>query len=288
MAQESWCDMYNPLKRSGKKHKPRTGMREEERVLMRDKGFFSTTDKLVASLRLRKIEREHTSVGSLLDTRTMFELDDPEKFRPTKVKTDKSRKRENIFGLSSDKLEMAETAEKIFKEKELTLQKMGMETLYSTEELIWKSKANAPDYLLKRQFERIDLVKFFSTIKVEQRKKFKKQCRERLFEICEKLRSKCNVSYNNMSDVFHPDANAHRAHCMYIMKLYKYIKAENIEDLILEKLLVIKFHVLIVFLFCFNKLRFSSEFLGRRKTRAFGEGGVGKKSSIYFAEICHT
>ena len=38
-----------------------------------------------------------------------------------------------------------------------------------------------------------------------------------------------------MSEIFHPDANAHRTHCQYIMKLHKTISAENIEDPILER-----------------------------------------------------
>lgn len=216
--------------------KPRTGVREEERAHMRDKGSLSSTDKLVASLRLRKIERDHSSIGALLDTRAMFDLDDPEKLRPTKAKVEKSRKREIIIGL--DKVETAEAAEQFFKDNEFTFQMKDKETSYATEELIWKTKSTAPNYLLKRHFERPDLVRFYSTLKVEQRKKFKAKCRERLFDICEKLRSKCRLSYNKMSDVFHPDANAHRAHCLYIMNLYKLISAEVIEDPILDKLLV--------------------------------------------------
>ena len=38
-----------------------------------------------------------------------------------------------------------------------------------------------------------------------------------------------------MSDIFHPNANSHRAHCQYVMKLYKSVTTDNIEDPILEK-----------------------------------------------------
>lgn len=34
----------------------------------------------------------------------------------------------------------------------------------------------------------------------------------------------------NSSGVFHSSANAHRVHCMYLMKLYKGIRADTIED----------------------------------------------------------
>jgi hypothetical protein len=36
--------------------------------------------------------------------------------------------------------------------------------------------------------------------------------------------------------VFHPQANAHRVHCIYLLKLYKGISAHTIEDPVLKRL----------------------------------------------------
>jgi len=75
---------------------------------MRDKTATSETEKLVASLRLKKIELEHKSIGAMLDKRTMFDLDDPEIHR----KTPKSRniyiKRENINAAADQKTSLAQ------------------------------------------------------------------------------------------------------------------------------------------------------------------------------------
>ena len=222
-----------------KSERIRTGILPEERDKMRDKGALNSTEKLVCSLRLRKIEKEHTSIGALLDNRTLFDLDDPEKFRPIKAKSDKVKgKRENIFGL--DKVEVAEMAAKLHQESKLQMN--SSKVSYETEELIWKTKSKASDYFLKRQFEKPELCSFFSSLKPEHRQKFKVQCRERLYDISNKLRAKCQISLTVMSDVFHPEANIHRAHCQYIMKLYKSITAENIEDPVLQKYMVIITH----------------------------------------------
>ena len=220
----------------GQSGRVRTGVHPDERALMRDKGT-SATDKLVTTIRLGKLQKEFTSIGALLDTRHMFDLEDPDKYRPKKAKRSETTKRENILG--TDNALVADTAVAKFEETQLQQQLAEVEKSFSTEKLIWKAKSQAPEYFLKREFERQDLVNFCASMKSEQRKGFKTQCKQRLYEICTKIRSTCNKKLNKMSDVFHPDANSQRAHCLYIMRVYKAITAGNLEDPIMENLMVI-------------------------------------------------
>ena len=64
----------------------KTGLNPGEREKVIAKGTLSSTDKLVTSLRLRKIEKEHTSTGALLDNRRMHDLEDFDRLRPSKLK----------------------------------------------------------------------------------------------------------------------------------------------------------------------------------------------------------
>ena len=212
-------------------NREKTGNKTADRRKMRDKGTLSSTDRLVMNLRLRKIEQEHTSTGTLLDTRRMYDLDEAEKFRVLKARnSDKYKKRDvDLF----DDPPRAVEADHKKDEIEDSLEKCQQ---YATEELIWKSKSSAPDYTLKRQFERPDLVDFLKNLSAQKKGEFKKECRQQFYKLCDRLRSKCMSSRMKMSDIFHPNANSHRAHCQYVMKLYKNITTENIEDPVLQKL----------------------------------------------------
>ena len=94
----------------------KTGLNPGEREKVIAKGTLSSTDKLVTSLRLRKIEKEHTSTGALLDNRRMHDLEDFDRLRPSKLKgKEKAKKRELARQLDA---EAKAAAEEVAKERE--------------------------------------------------------------------------------------------------------------------------------------------------------------------------
>jgi hypothetical protein len=129
------------------------------------------------------------------------------------------------------------------------------EDSYRTEEQIWRTKSKTSGYFLKRQFERPDLNEFYKNMKPEICKKYKQLTKNLFHSVCDKLKKKCFESQNKMSDIFDEEANAHRAHCQYIMKLYQMISSQTIEDPILQKLKVsfksFYLHFISFFLFIF-------------------------------------
>lgn len=211
-----------------------TGTNSLERSKMRDKGSINpSTEKLVTALRLKKIEREHKSVGSLLDTRKMYDLDDPDAHRPPKMKSEKARavvaKREAVTEKDIPVDALMQDMEERARQEKCAADNAD----FATEELLWKNKCNQDDYFLKRRFERPELHNFFVNLNAAQRAEFKIKCRETLRSICKRERKKCFDRLSRMSDLFHFEANEHRAHCQYMLKLHKAIRCEYIEDPVL-------------------------------------------------------
>jgi hypothetical protein len=56
-----------------------------------------------------------------------------------------------------------------------------------------------------------------------ERIQFKQKITDTVISLAKKYRSECLQMKLNMdlNGVFHPEANAHRVHCIYLMKLYK-------------------------------------------------------------------
>ena len=73
---------------------------------------------------------------------------------------------------------------------------------------------------------------------LDQKRQFQVSCHEALIDLATKYREEMQAMKADMdlAGVFHPDANAHRAHCMYLLKIYKNITSDNIEDPILRKM----------------------------------------------------
>ena len=60
-------------------------------------------------------------------------------------------------------------------------------------------------------------------MQVDQKEEYLRSCKEELFKLSRKYRDEMNdmKTEMNKSGMFHPDANTHRAHCLYLTKLYK-------------------------------------------------------------------
>jgi hypothetical protein len=106
------------------------------------------------------------------------------------------------------------------------------------EEKIWKDKTSKASYFEQRKYKYPHLEQFFQSLTSQQMIEFKEKVSERLVSFAETCRSKCKSLKFEMDvkGIFHPEANAHRVHCIYLMMLYKGICCDNIEDVVLHKM----------------------------------------------------
>jgi len=68
---------------------------------------------------------------------------------------------------------------------------------------------------------------------------YKKNITETIVQLAKKFRAESRQLKLNMdlNGIFHPEANAHRVHCIYLMKLYKGIECSSVEEPILMSML---------------------------------------------------
>lgn len=191
-----------------------------------EKKVSKNTEKVVASLRIKQIENGIRSISSILDTRTLYELETVERKdlnsareREKQEKRNNARRGNNL--IFSSITNQGAVALELLKEKGVVVNETTDE--FGDEERIWKHKYHTPSYTQKRKFENPKLHEYFKHLTTEEQKEFKIQCRETLYKLSSDLRKQHTHLKNEMDSrgVFHPAANAHRAHCMYLLKLYK-------------------------------------------------------------------
>jgi hypothetical protein len=196
------------------------------------KALLKSSEELVTQARLRKIAKDHMSIGSLLDTRTVFALDDGYKRLRMNGRFDSEKRSvrtlNEIDAISEKKEAIAD------KGKELT--SLGSD--YTNEKEIWRAKASQPTYSLKRKFHKPEIHEYKEKMNPLQIKEYRKRIDEAIQNLADKCRAECAQLKMEMdlNGVFHPDANAHRVHCIYLMKIYKGIQSDSIEDPILEEM----------------------------------------------------
>jgi hypothetical protein len=195
--------------------------------------------KMVEQVRLQNIEKENKSSGALLDTRTLHKLEEPKVGlnNKAKAKLDTQKRVESRRN--------ARTEEELKKGSEQAINKMmakGVDIVktsnFENEELIWATKSSDPNYSKKRRFDDPELHAFKNSLSLEDRRMYKSLCHQALVDLATKYREEIEEIRSDMdlAGIFHPDANTHRAHCMYLMKLYGGIRADTIEDPILRKI----------------------------------------------------
>jgi hypothetical protein len=192
-----------------------------------EKKVSKNTEKVVATLRIKQIENGIRSISSILDTRLLHELDPIERKdlngareREKQDKRNNTRRNNNLL-FSSSITNQGAIALELLKEKGIEVQATTEE--YGDEERIWKHKYQTTSYTQKRKFENPQLHKYYQQLNSEQQKEFKIQCRETLYRLSSDLRKSHSYLKSEMDHrgIFHPAANAHRAHCQYLLKLYK-------------------------------------------------------------------
>jgi len=118
---------------------------------------MSSTDKLVSSLRLRKIEKEHKSIGALLDKRALYDIIDPGEKRKAIRSKERREQRQNERRDAQQINKLVDHPEDVAKIADKSL----IDTQFQTEKMLWELKSNASSYSLKRRFEKPELEDFF-------------------------------------------------------------------------------------------------------------------------------
>lgn len=206
----------------------------------KDRLIDKNAEEIVLATRLKAIEKDHRSIGSMIDTRQLSAIVDPPKSLRAAARADAEQRMTSRRGAKGT-AELTEQTDKAFaamRKKGISLSALIAQG-FENEELIWKTKANDPDYTQKRKYDHPELQHFRDRMTLEQRRLYKEKTRERLLDLAQKYRDEMMAAKAEMdlSAVFHPEANAHRAHCMYLNKLYKSIRADTIEDPVLKELL---------------------------------------------------
>ena len=205
-----------------------------------------TTEKAVADLRIKTIENGIRSISSMLDTRTLYELDSIER-KNNKLEKKMQEKRFNTRrgnNLSHDAL-LNQGALALQALKEQGQQVAVTTEEYGDEEKIWKHKYRTPTYNQKRIFDNPKLHEYYRKLNTEEQREFRIQCRESLYKLSSELRQQLTQHKQQLDNrgVFHPAANAHRAHCLYLLKIYKMYGTRDLGRLSLAlALLTVPFH----------------------------------------------
>lgn len=191
-----------------------------------------TASELVYLARLKKIEREHRSIGATLDKRMLYRIED------TKIPLKERENRRGGINNASSNACSEDTSKSSKRQTEVVNKDLGgvkvednihgsnpdpISSDFHNEELIWKTKSHSQNYASKRKYHYPELQDFYESLGAEKKADFQHRCREKVLDISRKLRKNYNLmkSEMNQSCVFHPEANTHRAHCLYIAKIYK-------------------------------------------------------------------
>lgn len=190
-------------------------------------------DKITSQLRITQIEKNIRSISSILDNRKLYEFEEvPSDLRRERERADRKHKtrRENVTQNS------VIDAVAFLKEQGIKMNQVIDE--FSDEEILWRNKSKSATYTQKRKFEDPELHRFYLSLNEDQIKEFSIMCKEALYRLCQTLRESMRNSKDVMDNkaIFHPQVNAHRVHCAYLMKLYKQIDASVIEDPVLRDL----------------------------------------------------
>jgi len=196
--------------------------------------MLKNLEELVTESRLDQIAREHKSIGAILDKRHVFSLDEI----PRRSQRDDSKLNARRGGKVDSEISYAAiSALESFKEKGIN---MNLYTgNYEMEEKLWKEKLNKPSYCEQRKYKYPHLETLFISFTPKQMADYKEKTGEALVNFVESCRTKCREikSEMDMKGIFHPEANAHRVHCMYLLMLNKGICCDNIENVVLKSML---------------------------------------------------
>lgn len=200
--------------------------------------ILKQTEAILTEARLNQIAKENKSIGAILDTRQLYPIED------VYVRTKKAIQQEIDNRIHSrrggrgerDIKPQAALVLEAFREKGVHVDLLSGS--YELEVGMWKNNARKAAYAEQRKYKYPELHAFLKNMDARQKNNYKERMGAHLIRVCEELREECRIlkSEMDLNGIFHPEANSHRVHCIYIMKLHKKITPENIDDFILRKM----------------------------------------------------
>ena len=204
----------------GKSHKKNKSHDNEGLV------FSKSTNKAVTQMRIREIEKSVRSMSSILDNRTMYDIENVNKIDTASKKLTEAGKRSTMHRRMNNTVQAAILNQGIL--AAAALKSGGGNVAHATEEFgdeekIWKHKYRTSSYTQKRRFNNPRLHEYYKSFNGEQQKDFKQRCRDSLYQLSSSMRGNMSDLKEKMDErgVFHPTANAHRAHCNYLLKVHR-------------------------------------------------------------------
>jgi hypothetical protein len=186
--------------------------------------------------RLRAIEKEHKSIGDILDHRTLPILA-PVHYTKRNTKDTYTREiyeEEEIEGSPppSTTIEEAVESSTLPHDKKVNKTKKKRINPFVNEEAIWRVKSSEPNYSLRRSPALQD---FYMYLNSKKKTEFIERCKDKLAKMSLKFRQETRESQAIMdaTNLFSSEVNAHRAQNLYLNKLYNGISSESLEDKVL-------------------------------------------------------
>eukprot|EP01033_Poteriospumella_lacustris_P000082 gene82-53_t len=205
---------------------------ERRRYLLR------ATEDMVTAHRIEAITREHASIANLLDQREIFELDEIQIKQGKFVKIEADSRIQSRRGARAETeiKPVATQAVESFKEKGINVQLLSGG--YDMELRVWKEKSSKPAYAEQRKFQYPELEDFLHKMTKEQKMEYKQKVGAAIIKLADKFREECKQLKADMdlNGIFHAEANAHRAHCIYLTMLHKHFSAKTIENPVLKEM----------------------------------------------------
>ena len=213
----------------------RSGRRSKHGVNEALASLYREAEDIVVAGRIKQIEMDNRSKGSMLDDRNLHDLDNVMKIP-----------KRGVAGRDSTGRKAAMAAEELNKQTDKTFTATeqageGIMTDYTdagfeNELLIWRTKARNPAYSLKRKYDNPDLEKLRENLTPDQKAFYRDKTKRLFFDLVRSLRHDMVLHKvdQDSTGIFHPNANAQRTHCSYWTKLYHEITCTNIEDRVLK------------------------------------------------------
>eukprot|EP01031_Cornospumella_fuschlensis_P041812 gene41812-51035_t len=201
--------------------------------------LLKQTEILLTETRLGQIAKDNKSISALLDQRTLYPIED------VYVRTKKAIQQEIDARLHSRRGGRGEREIKpqaalvleAFREKGVHVDLLSGS--YELEQQMWRTNCQSKNANKEqRKYKFPELFAFRKQMDLRQKNAYRERVGSHLIQLAEELREECRAMKQEMdlNGIFHPEANAHRVHCAYIMKLHKKITPENVDDYILRKM----------------------------------------------------
>jgi len=115
-----------------------------------------------------------------------------------------------------------------------------LRTQEDVEYIYWKHKEGVAESTLHRVILDPELQAFLQSLDEHERIEYQERVKSRVYHIADGLRQEVLERQNDMnaSGVFHPNANAARAHTMYLTNLHRLLAMTDIQDEVLNELRV--------------------------------------------------